>query len=58
MNLITANADVKDDYVRTMNTVLDELMIRGDESTIRDDEFLYRLIKQSTRRIEIATVFS
>ena len=58
MNLITANADVKDDYVRTMNTVLDELMIRGDESTIRGDEFLYRLIKQSTRRIEIATVFS
>ena len=33
-------------------------MIRGDEPTIRDDEFLYKLIKQSTRRIGIATVFS
>ena len=41
-----------------MNTKLDELMIRGDETTIQGDEFLYKLIKQSRRRIEIATVFS
>ena len=33
-------------------------MIRGGEPTVRGDEFLYKLIKQSTRRIEIATVFS
>ena len=33
-------------------------MIRGDEPTIRGDEFLYKLIKQSTKRIVIATVFS
>ena len=37
---------------------MDGLMIRGDEPTIRGDEFLYKLIKQSTRRIGIATVFS
>ena len=33
-------------------------MIQGDEPTIRDDEFLYKLIKRNTRRIGIATVFS
>ena len=58
MSLTTANVNVKDDQVRTRNTKLDELMIRGDEPTIRGDEFLYKLIKHSTRRIEISTVFS
>ena len=33
-------------------------MIQGEETTIRGDKFLYKLIKQSTRRIGIATVFS
>ena len=33
-------------------------MIRGDEPTIRGNEFLYKLIKQSVRRIGIATLFS
>ena len=33
-------------------------MIRGDELTIRGCEFLSKLIKQSTRGIRIATVFS
>ena len=58
MNLTTANVGVKDDYLRIRNSELDELMIRGDEPTVGGDEFLYKLIKQSTRRVEIATVFS
>ena len=33
-------------------------MIREDEPTIQGDEFLYKLIKQSKRRIVITTVFS
>ena len=33
-------------------------MIRGDEPTIRGDEFLYKLVKQSTRKIGLAIVFS
>ena len=58
MNLTTANVDVKNYNLRIRNTELDELTIRGDEPTIRGDEFLYKLIKQSIRRIEIATMFS
>ena len=33
-------------------------MIRGDEPTIRGDEFLYKWIKQSKGRIGISTMFS
>ena len=58
MNLTTANVDVKDDQVRTRNTELNGLMIRGDELTIRGCEFLSKLIKQSIRGIKITTVFS
>ena len=58
MSLITTNVGVKDDQVRIRNTDLDGLMIRGDELTIRECELLSKLIKQSTRRVGIATVFS
>ena len=33
-------------------------MIQGDELTIQEWELLSKLIKQSTRRVGIATVFS
>ena len=49
MSLTTANVDVKDDWVGTRDTELGELMIRGDELTIRGCELLSKLIKQSTK---------
>ena len=48
MSLTTANVDVKVDWVGTRDTKLGELMIRGDELTIRGCELLSKLIKQST----------
>ena len=49
MSLTTANVDVKVDWVGTRDTKLGELMIRGDELTIRGCELLSKLIKQSTK---------
>ena len=49
MSLTTVNVDVRDDWVGTRYTELDELMIRGDELTIRRCELLSSSIKQSTK---------
>ena len=51
------NVDVRDDRIGIRKAELDRLMIRGDKLTIRECELLSKLIKQSIRRVKIATVF-
>ena len=57
MSLTIVCVDVRNDWIGTRNTELDELTIRGDELTIRGCELLSGLIKQSTKR-DVSLPFS
>ena len=49
MSLTTVGLDIGDNLIGIRNTELDELVIRGDELTIRRCELLSKLVKQSTK---------
>ena len=57
MSLTIVCVDVRNDWIGTRNTELDELTIRGNELTIRGCELLSGLIKQSTKR-DVSLPFS